>query len=155
MANNLIDIEDRRKYVEAWNTTMVQIWRERILKLGVFENPRRKSRAGEPHLLDQLRYFPVRHDDKYMELTMHFTFPEYGVFVDAGVGREKPRGNDGDIGYTTQAGYQRKIRRPRPWYSIKWYASCMNIKEFMARSLRDDFVGIFTATFKDLEQAHP
>ena len=145
-------IESRAKYVEAWNTTMTQIWQERILKLGVFESPRRRYRAGEPHLYDSLRYFPVNHDDKYIELSMHFSFPEYGIFQDRGTGREKYLGNPGDIGESTKAGRERKFRDRRPWFSVKWYASCMNIKEFMARSIGNQFVGIVSAALEELNK---
>lgn len=144
MADKLIDIDSRKLYTEAWNDTMVKIWRERIINLGVFETPRRKSRASAPHLLDSLRLFPVQHDGRYMELTMHYTFPEYGIYQDLGVGREKAIGNSGDIGEFTQSGRTRKIRKPRQWFSIKWYASCMNLKEFMARAIGDEFIAIVT-----------
>ena len=147
MEQKLIDIDSRKQYTEAWNDTMVKIWRERIIKLGVFETPRRKTRASAPHLLDSLRLFPVRHDDKYMELTMHYTFPEYGIFQDRGVGREKARGNSGDIDLFTKGNKERKFRKPRPWFSVKWYASCMNLKEFMSRAIGDHFVGIMTTAF--------
>jgi len=143
-------IGERQKYVEAWNTTMTQIWQERIIKLGVFEAPRRKQRAGQPHLLDSLMYFPVKHDDTYMELALHFTFPEYGIFQDRGTGREKALGNTGDIGEVTKAGKARKLREVRPWFSIKYYASIMNMKDFMALSLQEQFVGILSTTFDNL-----
>lgn len=144
MEQKFIDIDSRKQYTEAWNDTMVKIWRERIINLGVFETPRRKSRASAPHLLDSLRLFPVQHDGRYMELTLHYTFPEYGIYQDLGVGREKAIGNSGDIGEFTKGGRTRKIRNPRPWFSIKWYASCMNLKEFMARAIGDEFIAIVT-----------
>ena len=145
-------LDSRAKYVEGWNTTMTQIWQERILQLGVFENPRRRSRSGEPHLYDSLRYFPVGHDDRYMELSLHFSFPEYGIFQDLGVGREKYHGNPGDIDDFTKSGRARKFRERRKWFSTKWYASCMNIRDFMARSIGDQFVGMVSTTFEDLNK---
>jgi len=145
-------IEERARYVEAWNDMMTKIWQERIMMLSVFESPRRRTRADEPHLYDSLRYFPVKHDDRYMELTLHFTFPEYGIFQDLGVGREKARGNSGDIGEYTKAGHPRKFRERRKWFSTKWYASCMNIKDFMARSIGRDFVGMVSTTFDELNK---
>ena len=145
-------IESRQKYVEAWNTTMTDIWKERIIRHGVFESPRRRSRSSEPHLLDSLHYFPVKHDDTYMELTMHFTFPEYGIFQDRGTGREKYKGNPGDIDDFTKSGEKRKFRDRRPWFSVKWYASCMNIKEFMSRSIGDQFVGIVSAALEEVNK---
>lgn len=151
MEEKLIDIDSRKQYTEAWNETMVKIWQERILKLGVFESPRRKQRSDEQHLHDVLRYFPVQHDDKYMELTLHYSFPEYGIYQDLGVGREKAIGNPGDIGEFTASGNKRKIRQPRKWFSIKWYASCMNFKEFMARAMGDDFIAIITGIAQPLD----
>ena len=144
--------ESRQKYVEAWNTTMTDIWKERIIRHGVFESPRRRSRSSEPHLLDSLHYFPVKHDDTYMELTMHFTFPEYGIFQDRGTGREKYKGNPGDIDDFTKSGEKRKFRDRRPWFSVKWYASCMNIKEFMSRSIGDQFLGIVSAALEEVNK---
>lgn len=144
--------EERVKYVEGWNTTMTQIWQERIQKLGIYETPRRRNRMDEPHLFDELRYFPVKHDGTYMQLTLHFSFPEYGIFQDLGVGREKYRGNPGDIGETTRAGRERKIRERRKWFSTKWYASVMNMRDFMARSIGKSFVGICATTFEQLNK---
>ena len=145
-------LEERAKYVEAWNTTMTQIWQERIQKLGVYETPRRKTRADEPHLYDSLRFFPVKHDGQYMELSLHFTFPEYGIFQDFGTGREKYRGNPGDIGEETKSGRERKFRERRKWFSTKWFASCMNMKDVMARSIRNQFVGICSTSFESLNK---
>lgn len=152
MMNEQQTIEERQKYVEAWNTTMTKIWQERIRKLGVYEMPRRKYRRDEPHLFDELRYFPVKHDGTYMQLTLHFSFPEYGIFQDLGVGREKYRGNPGDIGETTRAGHERKIRERRKWFSTKWYASVMNMRDFMARSIGKSFVGICATSFEQLNK---
>ena len=56
----------------------------------------------------------------------------------------------GDIGETTKAGHPRKLREVRPWFSIKYYASIMNMKDFMARSIRDQFVGMLSTTFDNL-----
>jgi len=143
-------LEERAKYVEGWNTTMTQIWQERIQKLGIYETPRRRNRMDEPHLYDSLRYFPVKHDGKYLELTLHFTFPEYGVFQDLGTGREKYRGNPGDIGEETKSGRERKFRVARPWFTKRWYSSILNIKDFMARSIGKDFVGMVATTFENM-----
>ena len=146
-------LEARQKYVEGFNSTMIKIWQERIMNLGVFESPRRRTRSSDPHLYDTLRYFPVKHDDQYIELALHFSFPMYGIYQDLGVGREKYRGNPGDIGdFQKTHDAMRKFRDRRPWFSIKWYASCMNLKEFMARSIRDQFVGMVTTSFEQLNK---
>ena len=83
---------------------------------------------------------------------MHFTFPEYGIFQDRGTGREKYKGNPGDIDDFTKSGEKRKFRDRRPWFSVKWYASCMNIKEFMSRSIGDQFVGIVSAALEEVNK---
>jgi len=145
-------ISERAKYVEAWNDTMTKIWQERILKYGVFESPRRRTRTSLPHLYDSLHQFPVKHDDKYLELAVHFTFPEYGIFQDRGTGREKSLGNPGDIGEYTKSGRERKFRTARPWFSIKWYSSCMNIKEYMAKSIGKEFVGIVSFALSEIDK---
>ncbi len=136
------ETDRRRLYVEAWNETMIRIWQDRIVTLGVFESPRRKRRNGEQHLLDSLRYMPVAHDDKYYELTLSHQFLDYGLYQDFGTGREKARGNSGDIGATRRDGKARKIRKPRKWFSAKYYASVMNLKDFLAESIGEEFVGI-------------
>ena len=143
-----MNYELRKRYIEAWNETMIKIWQERILALKVYESPRRPSRNGEQHLLDSLRSFPVQHDDRYMELTLRQSFLEYGIYQDLGVGREKPVGNSGDIGGTTQAGKPRKYRERRKWFSTKYYASTMRLKDFMAESIGEEFTAILSETLK-------
>lgn len=135
---------DRQKYIEAWNETMVRIWQDRILKLGVYESPRRRNRSGEAHLYDSLRFLPVQHDDKYMELTLSHQFLTYGMYQDRGTGREKAKGNPGDIGMCRKDGKVRTIRERRPWFSTKYYASVMNLKEYMAESIGKEFVGVIS-----------
>lgn len=132
----------RRQYIEAWNETMVRIWHDRIVTLGIYETPRRRNRGSEPHLLDSLRFLPVSHDGGYYEVTISHRFLEYGIYVDRGTGREKARGNSGDIGAARKDGKPRTIRKPRPWFRPKYYASVMNLKEFLAESIGQDFIGI-------------
>lgn len=119
-------IDERRRYVEAFNTTMLDIWRERILLTGAV-------RTGA--LLDSLAASTPRMDGKVSEVVLSQNFLAYGVYVDAGVGKEVPVGNPGDIG-------REKKRKRKRWFSKKYYASVMNLKEFWARSLGDEFRGI-------------
>ena len=62
---------------------------------------------------------------------------QYGLWQDYGTGRETPRGNSGDIGRT-------KVRQRRKWFSRKYYASVMNIKEFYEENIGKDFAGIMS-----------
>ena len=49
-------------------------------------------------------------------------------------GNTSPRGNSGDIG-------RAKVRQRRKWFSRKYYASVMNIKEFYEDNIGKAFTG--------------
>lgn len=119
-------IEERRKYVEAWNKTMIDIWQERIFKLKVLNT---EALWRSPINL------PVDADGRFLEVTLSQTFLEYGLWQDLGVGREVPHGNPGDIGHD-------KVRQRRRWFSVKYFSSVMNLRDFMAKSLGKEFVGM-------------
>jgi len=74
-------------------------------------------------------------NDKITAITLSQSFLEYGLWQNYGTGRETSRGNHGDIGHA-------KVRQKRPWFSRKFYASFMNLKEFMADSLGREFLGM-------------
>lgn len=116
-------IESRRKFVEAWNKTMIDIWQERIKKLNVYA-------SGD------LWRSPVtinfKPDGRFSTITLEHKFLEYGLWQDLGVGREVPHGNKGDIG-------REKKRERRRWFSVKYFSSVMNLRDFMAESLGDEF----------------
>ena len=120
-------IESRRRYVEAWNRTMIDIWQERIHKLGVVDTG---ALYRSPAAL------AVRADGRFYDLTLSHTFLEYGLWQDRGVGRETPRGNSGDLG-------RAKTRERRRWFSVKYYSSVMRLRDFMAESVGRDFLGLF------------
>ena len=126
-------IEERRKYVTAFNSTMLKIWRERISMLKVVD-------TGA--LYRSLLAVGMRADGRFTEITLSQSFNTYGIFQDYGTGREVPRGNPGDIGHD-------KVRRRRPWFYKKYYASVMNLKEFYADSLGREFCGIVADALND------
>ena len=121
-------IEERAKYVSAFNDTMIKIWQEQITLLGVIDT-------------GQLLRSPVgvrsTADGKVSEVHLSQAFLEYGLWQDYGTGKEVPRGNSGDLG-------KPKVRKARHWFSRKYYMSVMNIKEFMADSLGRQFQGIIS-----------
>ena len=121
-------IEERAKYVAAFNTTMIQIWQEQITLLGVIDTGL---------LLRSPIAVRTSADGKVSEVHLSQAFLEYGLWQDYGTGAEIPRGNNGDIG-------RDRKRKPRPWFSRKYYMSVMNIKEFMADSLGRQFFGIIS-----------
>jgi len=124
---------ERERYILAWNDTMIKIWKEQITLLGVIDTGR---------LLASPIKLATRADGKFMECTLSQAFLEYGLWQDYGTGRETPRGNSGDIGHA-------KVRKRRRWFSRKYYASVMNIKEFMADNLGRQFQGIIADSFND------
>lgn len=121
-------IKERQKFIEAWNTTMVKIWKERINLLGVVDT---KALLASPVSL------PVKADGRFLDLAMAQSFLEYGIWQDLGVGREVPIGNGGDIG-------REKVRERRRWYSTAYFSSVMNLRDFLAESIGKEFVGMFT-----------
>lgn len=134
-------LEEREKFVRAFNDTMLRIWRERVTLLDVYENPRRKSRSGEAHLLDSFVSLPVTADGRFFEVTLAQRFLEYGIWQDYGVGAETPRRNSGDLGKAKQ-------RVAKPWFSRKYYASVMNLKEFYADNVGRQFQGVIADTLQ-------
>ena len=131
---------EREKYVLAFNDTMLKIWQEQITLLDVIDT---HSLLRSPIAL------PVRTDGRFFEVGLSQAFLEYGLWQDYGTGRETPRGNSGDLG-------REKVRGRRRWFSRKYYASVMNIKEFFADNLGKEYQGILSDIFNDkgLRKSH-
>ena len=119
-------LQEREKYVNAFNNTMVEIWKEQIILLGVID-------TGQ--LLESPVGIRCDKNDRITAITLSQSFLEYGLWQDYGTGREVPRGNSGDIGHE-------KVRQRRPWFSRKFYSSFMNLKDFMAESVGREFIGM-------------
>lgn len=130
--------EEREKYIKAWNETMLRIWQERITLLEVIDTGR---------LLASPVAMPVRADGRFVEVTLSQEFLEYGLWQDYGVGRETPRGNSGDIG-------RAKVRQSRPWFSKRYYASVLNLRDFFGDNLGREFQGIMADTFERLNKLY-
>lgn len=120
-------IEARKKFVEAWNKTMIDIWQEKIYKYHIIDTG---SLYASPKALS------IKADGRFYDITLSQAFLEYGIWQDLGTGREVPIGNGGDIG-------REKVRQRRLWFSPKYYASVMNLRDFYAESLGYEFVGLF------------
>ena len=160
--------DEREKYVMAFNDTMLKIWQEQITLLGVIDT---HSLLRSPIAL------PVRTDGRFFEVGLSQAFLEYGLWQDYGTGRETPRGNSGELSCKSSAvsnsfehsrgeagigqsqiprgnsgdlGHE-KVRGRRRWFSRKYYASVMNIKEFFADNLGRQYQGILSDIFNDRE----
>lgn len=132
MENPPITEAQRKQYEQGWTTTMVKIWRERMLHFRppVYHTGRLyNSLAGVLH--------------PGANTTIEFRFMQYGLYVAAGVGKEYSRDK------TTRDFYmQRKtdrgsgFRQRRDWYSKKYLASIHRLNEFEARAYGDIYQGL-------------
>lgn len=125
--------QEREKFVFAFNRTMITIWCEQITLLNVIDTGR---------LLRSLKALPVRADGRFIEIGLSQSFLEYGLWQNFGTGKEIPRGNSGDIG-------RERKRQKKPWFSRKYYASVMNLRDFLADNIAHEFVGIVARTLDD------
>lgn len=138
MTKEIVAQEEREKYVRAWNDTLLHIWQERITLLEVIDTGR---------LLASPVALPVTADGRFVEVSLSQEFLEYGLWQDYGVGGETPRGNSGDLGHA-------KKRQRRPWFSKKYYASVLNLRDFFGDNLGREFQGIIADSFERLNKLY-
>lgn len=115
-------LQERQKYVRAFNDTMIKIWREQIALLGVVDTGALYRSAVAVSMTA---------DCKFTSISLAQKFNLYGIYADYGVGSNTPRGNPGDLGRDNK-------RKRRRWFSRKYFASVMNIREFFADNLGKD-----------------
>lgn len=126
-------LREREKFVSAFNETMLKIWKEQMTLLDVID-------TGT--LLASPKSLPLRADGRFMELGLSQSFLEYGLWQNFGTGKEIPRGNNGDIG-------RERKRKKKPWFSRKYYASVMNLRDFLADNMAKEFVGVVAQSLDD------
>ena len=129
----LAAFKEREKFVSAFNETMLKIWKEQMTLLDVID-------TGA--LLASPKALPLRADGQFIELGLSQSFLEYGLWQNFGTGKETPRGNKGDIG-------RKKVRQKKPWFSRKYYASVMNLRDFLADNMAKEFVGVVAQSLDD------
>lgn len=129
----LAAFKEREKFVSAFNETMLKIWKEQMTLLDVID-------TGA--LLASPKSLPIRADGQFIELGLSQSFLEYGIWQNFGTGKETPRGNKGDIG-------RKKVRQKKPWFSRKYYASVMNLRDFLADNMAKEFVGVVAQSLDD------
>lgn len=133
---------EREKFVLAFNDTMVKIWKERITLLDVID-------TGT--LLNSVIGVRCNADGQFLQIELSQAFRTYGLWQDRGVGKEVYRGNPGDI-------ERDKVRVRKRWFSIKYYASFYNLREFLADNVGKQFLGMTSDIFetdKFIKQAWP
>lgn len=124
---------EREKFVTAFNETMLKIWKEQMTLLDVID-------TGA--LLASPKALLLRADGRFLELGLSQSFLEYGLWQNFGTGKEIPRGNNGDIG-------RERKRKKKPWFSRKYYASVMNLRDFLADNMAKEFVGVVAQSLDD------
>ena len=148
---------EREKFVTAFNETMLKIWKEQMTLLDVID-------TGA--LLASPKALPLRADGRFVELGLSQSFLEYGLWQNFGTGKEIPRkreqsgacsdyaersrdcrqeiprGNKGDIG-------RERKRKKKPWFSRKYYASVMNLRDFLSDNMAKEFVGVVAQSLDD------
>lgn len=124
---------EREKFIMAFNNTMLKIWREQITLLDIIDTRR---------LLKSPKSVQTTADGRFIEATLSQAFLEYGLWQDFGTGKEIPRGNPGDIG-------RERKRKPKRRFNRKYYASVMNLNEFMADNMGHEFVGVLARALDD------
>ncbi len=130
--SNPDQVRTRREYSQAFARQMILIWKEKIAALHVVDTGM---------LLQSVCNTMLTLDPDAFDIDMSWQFLEYGIYQNYGTGRDTPRGNTGDLG-------RPKVRAARRWFDIKYFASVMNIRDFLAESVGDQFVGIFTNAFR-------
>ncbi|MBD5226863.1 MAG: hypothetical protein HDS67_02245 [Bacteroidales bacterium] len=125
----------REKYLTAFYSTMARIWKDRVMLTRAFD-------TGALYTSIQNGVFSV--GPQALSTEMQWSFLRYGVFVDAGTGRNTWRGNGGDLG-------RDNTRRRKRWFSRKHFSSYMNLKEFYEENIGRDATQIISnALTKDL-----
>lgn len=126
-------VDERRKYISAFNSTMITIWKERISLLGVFDK-------GTLYRSVLASKYVMNPDASQFELEQSFL--TYGIFQNFGTGKEIPRGNPGDIG-------RPKVRKARHWFDKKYYASVMNLRDFFTENLSQQYLAMMSNALSD------
>lgn len=133
-------LKERQRYVKAFNNTMVEIWKEKIVLLDAINRGKRypsETKEWPNNLYDSVVGVRMDADGKYLSVELEQSFNVYGIFVNYGVGKEVYRGNPGDIG-------RDKLREEKKWFSVKYYASMKNMEEFYAKNVGQDLAETIT-----------
>lgn len=88
-------------------------------------------------LIRSLEAVRFKIDEYASEVDFAQEYRAYGIFVEAGTGREVPKDNPGDIG-------RAKVRKPKPWMYKKYYMSFRNILEMFAESFGLQAMAVIT-----------
>lgn len=154
-------VDDIDKYVDAWTKTQLDIWKEKVSRLGVV-------RSGALY-----NSFNAAIDALSSGQTITMRFLQYGIYQALGTGPEFTKNNGGDLPFLGQeyreahglnnprkvgpawGGYKTsgKPRKPRDWYSKKLYMSTMAMVEDLARILGENITHVVCEELTDPRNA--
>ncbi|SHE56540.1 hypothetical protein [Dysgonomonas macrotermitis] len=120
---------DREEYLNAWAKTMTNIWIEKLVVYNVRDTGSLLNSVAE-----NLAHNLVKNANGDIEIIEHF-FNYYGIYVERGTGKEIPKGNDGDLGFTPK-------RKRKLWFNRKFYYYCMKLAEKMAEISGKEFTHV-------------
>ena len=145
----LFSENELKEFERGWMTEMVAIFQEQIQRLSIIDK-------GILY-----RSFSTVYKDGASRQIVH-QFIMYGIYQAAGVGRGFTKGNGGDLDIMNEAyreehdlnkprkrgpkwggGYTSgNPRKPRDWFSKKYYASVMKLQDVEAEAYGDDYIGL-------------
>lgn len=95
----------RRRYLEAYNSTMIRIWKDQISRLGIWDTGQLFANPADA--------VPPKINDDATVAELAFKVRLYGVYVNYSINAQG---------------------RQRQWFSRKLHSSVMRLSEFMADS---------------------
>lgn len=133
--------KDIREWEKGWTDMMVEIWRENILRLQIFDTGRLYNRITGT----------VSNVEGMVTITHQFLM--YGIYVARGVGNGYKRDNGGQLDILDKL-YRKKHkmgkqRRKRDWFSGKYVSSI----KVLSRVERDLYGNAYMGTLSNVVEA--
>lgn len=136
MTQKSTDLRALEKYEQGWTREMMTYWRERLLRLRVYDTGTLyRSLAGT------VRQGP--------QTTIEHRFLYYGIYVAAGVGRGYKRGNGGDLAFLKDWKTNQRHRQKRDWWARKYFSSLMRLGETEAAFYGEAYSGLMAGALHD------
>lgn len=131
------DTRQIERYEEGWTREMMTYWRERMLRLGVYDTGALyRSLAGS-----RMGGTPT---------TIEHKFLYYGIYVAAGTGRGYTKGNGGDLAFLKDWKTSTKHRKRRDWIWKKYFSSVMRLSETEAAFYGEAYSGLMAEALTDM-----
>lgn len=131
------DPKQIERYEQGWTREMMTYWRERMLRLGVYDTGSLyRSLTGS-----------VRQG---APTTIEHRFLYYGIYVAAGTGRGYTRGNGGDLAFLKDWKTNSRHRQRRDWLWRKYYSSLMRLSETEAAFYGEAYTGLLADALTDM-----